>query len=63
MILLKGANNSRKGQLALPTGISAGLFESASVTIQLVGSDAPQCFSMTLDKIKKQQSHSFKAVK
>ena len=63
MILIKGANNSRKGQLELPTGISAGLFESDSVTVQLVGSDAPECFSMTLGKIKKQQSHSFKAVK
>ena len=63
MILIKAANNSRKGQLSLPTGISAGLFEAESATIQLFGSDAPQCFSMTLDKIKRQDSHAFKAVK
>ena len=68
-ILLKGANNGRKGRLALPTGIAAGLLDSESVTIQLVGSEAGgggyegMCFSMTLDEIKKQEADRFKALK
>ena len=63
MILLKGGNNSRKSQLDLPTGIAAGLSASASATLQIVGDDAPACFSLTLDKVKKQEADFFKAVK
>jgi hypothetical protein len=63
MILLKAANNSKKSQLDLPTGISFGLSDSASATVQLFGNDAPACFSLTLGNVKKQEVHMFKAVK
>ena len=63
MILLKAANNSKKSQLDLPTGISLGLSNSTSATIQLFGNDAPSCFSLTLENVKKQEVHMFKAVK
>jgi hypothetical protein len=62
-ILLKAANNSRKSQLDLPTGISLGLSNSTSATIQLVGSEAPACFSLTLGNVKRQGDAMFKAVK
>ena len=61
MILIKAANNARKGQLALPTGIAAGLTDTASVTVQFRGNDAPHCFSMTLENVKKQETDLFKA--
>ena len=63
MIMLKAANNSKKSQLGLPTGIALGLSNSTSPTIQLVGSDAQACFSLTLGNVKKQKVDMFKAVK
>ena len=61
-IQVKAANNAKKGQLALPTGIAAGLTTATSVTLQVVSSDA-QCFEATLDQVKKQDTGFFKAIK
>lgn len=55
---VQAANNAKKGQLAMPTGIAAALQESASATLQVVSSDA-QCFSVTVDEIKKQAANAF----
>ena len=63
MIMLKAANNSKKSQFDLPTGIALGLSNSTSPTIQLFGSDTQSCFSLTLGNVKKQEVDMFKAVK
>lgn len=57
-IQVQAANNAKKGQLAMPTGIAAALQASASATLQVVTSDA-QCFSVTVDEIKKQAANAF----
>jgi hypothetical protein len=49
----KGAN--------LPDGIAGGLQSATAVTVQLHGSDAPQCLSVTAITIKKQTATLFKA--
>jgi hypothetical protein len=55
--LLKGSGSS------LPTGITAALQSASSATVQLIGSRAPQCLSVTLTDIKKSEVDSFKAKK
>jgi hypothetical protein len=66
-ILYKGgaADKSKalfKGKgAALPDGIAAALQTSTSVTVQLRGDDAPECLSITVSDIKKQESNFFKA--
>jgi hypothetical protein len=61
-LLFKAGNNASKGQTAMPTGIAAALSSTASVTVQMRGSDAPaECFSSTLTEIVTQESNSFKA--
>ena len=63
MILLEAPDNSRKSQIDLPTGISLGLSDATSATIQLLGSDTPACFSLTVENnVKKQEAYMFKAV-
>ncbi len=57
-IQLQAANNAKKGQLSLPTGIAAALQASTSATLQVVTSDA-QCFAVTMDEIKKQEADAF----
>jgi hypothetical protein len=61
--LAKGKNNSTKGQLSLPTGVVEALSGSASVTVQLIGSDAPKCISVTLATVLKDDGVQFKAKK
>ena len=60
---IKGANDAAKGQLALPVGLATGLASSASATVQLFGSDSPECLSLTVDDIQKQTNDFFKAKK
>jgi len=68
-ILYKGgaAGSSKalvKGRGAgLPDGVAAALLSSASATVQLHGSDATQCLSLTVTDIKKQEADFFKAKK
>lgn len=68
-LLLKGgaAGSSKvilKGKGAnLPDGIPAELQTTTNVTVQLHGSDAPQCLSITLNDIRKQVGDIFKAKK
>src|SRR5262245_20910422 len=62
-VQIKGANNAAKGQLSLPTGLAAGLASSSSATVQLFGSDPPECISLTVDDITKQETDFFKATK
>jgi hypothetical protein len=45
----------------LPLPIAASLTSAASVTLQLRGSDAPLCFSVTLADVKNQEADFFKA--
>ena len=45
----------------LPLPIAGSLTTAASVTLQLRGSDAPQCFSVTLAEVKNQEADFFKA--
>lgn len=66
-IMLKGGTSSKAlikaagPQPPLPAGIAAALSTTTSVTVQLHGSDAPQCLSTTLSTIKKQTATFFKA--
>lgn len=62
-VLAKGKNNERKGQMQLPTGAAAALSGSTSATVQLFGSDAPVCISMTLTNVTKNTGDQFKAKK
>lgn len=61
-IQVQAANNDKKGQLSMPTGIAAALQGSASATLQILTSDA-QCFEVTVDEIKKQEADFFKGIK
>jgi len=60
-VLAKGKNNSAKGQFYLPTGVVAQLMGSSRATIQLFGSDAPKCLSVTLTTVLKDDGVQFKA--
>jgi hypothetical protein len=55
--LVKGAGSS------LPVGIAAALQNATSATVQLRGSDAPKCLSVTVTEIKKHDPTFFKAKK
>lgn len=59
-VQLQAANNEKKGQLEMPTGIAAALAASPSATLQVLSSDA-LCFEATLDQIKKQTPTLYKA--
>lgn len=61
-IQLQAANNAKKEQLAMPTGIAAALQSATNVTLQVRASDA-QCFSVLIDEIKKQEADAFKGAK
>jgi hypothetical protein len=68
-ILYKGgmAGKSKalvKGRGAgLPDNVADGLLSSTSATVQLRGSNAPKCLSLTVTDIKKQDANNFKANK
>ncbi|MGH7790607.1 MAG: hypothetical protein ACRERC_27345 [Candidatus Binatia bacterium] len=47
----------------LPPGLAGALQSATSATVQLRGDDAPQCLSLTVTDIKKQESDFFKAKK
>jgi hypothetical protein len=59
-LAVKGKNNSDKGQTSLPTGVAAAFTGSATATIQLRGSDAPQCFTCAVTT-SKDEGGKFKA--
>jgi hypothetical protein len=69
LILIKGGAAGQSKALVkaggsnLPGGITAALQSSTNATVQLRGSDATQCLSVTLTDIKKQDSNTFKAKK
>ncbi len=48
--VVQGKNNSPKGQVALPTGVVAGLAGGLSVTVQVLTNE--ECFSATLGDVK-----------
>jgi len=52
-------NNAKKGQMSLPTGVTDRLVGATQVTVQ-VRADA-QCFSATLDEVKKNDAEQFQA--
>ena len=56
-VILKGKGPN------LPDGIPSALQTTTSVTVQLHGSNAPQCLSITLNDIRKQVGEIFKAKK
>jgi hypothetical protein len=58
---LKAKNAASKGQTQLPTGIAAALAGSTRATVQVHGSDLPQCFSATLDDVSSADPALFKA--
>jgi cysteine-rich repeat protein len=60
-ILVKAANNSSKGQISLPTGITAALAGSTNATVQLFRSDTADCFAATLGTVVKNEADFFKA--
>ena len=60
-ILLKAANDSSKGETSLPTAMAAALAGSASATVQIHGSDTPECFSATLSTVVKDTGNVFGA--
>jgi len=60
-LILKARNVASKGQTALPTGIAAALAGSTQATVQLHGSDLPQCHSAVLGEIVRAEASSFKA--
>lgn len=57
-----GANDAKKGRLALPTGIAAALAGHAHPTIQLVTSDG-FCVGATMTEVKKHDGVEYRAQK
>lgn len=55
-------NNEKKDQLSMPTGVAAALTDTSSVTLQVRANNA-QCFGVTVDQVKKQQTNFFKAIR
>ena len=60
-VIVSGKNNPSKGQISLPTGISAALLNNTQATVQVVTSDA-DCFGVTTDEVKKADGSLFKAL-
>jgi hypothetical protein len=60
-LAFRAGNDSRKGLTSMPTGIAAALAGSTSATVQVHGSDAPDCFSATLGEVVKDTGSIFKA--
>jgi hypothetical protein len=60
-IRLKARNKAARRQTALPTGVTAALASSSSVTVQLVADDAG-CFTATLSRVKRATDTTFRAV-
>lgn len=61
-IQVLAANNDKKGQLSMPTGIATTLQAATSARVQVVTSE-DQCFDVTVDQIKKQDADFFKGIK
>jgi hypothetical protein len=59
-LALSAANNAKKGQTALPTGIAAALADATSVTLQVHTSEGG-CFAAAPSEITKQEADRFKA--
>lgn len=60
-VTLLGGNNAAKGHASLPTGVAAALAGSTRATVQLMGSDAPDCISATLTKVGRNDGVEFNA--
>lgn len=60
---MTGKKRASKGQNALPVGIASRLLGSNSATVQLRGTDLGNCFSVTLDEVKKSTAVFFNAKK
>jgi uncharacterized delta-60 repeat protein len=60
-IAITAANTSSKGQTSLPIGIAAALAGSSGATVQVIGTDAPQCFAVTLTTVLRNAPDLFKA--
>jgi hypothetical protein len=58
--IVKGKNTD-SAPATLPTGVAAALSGSTGATVQLIGSDAPECISTTLSTIVKDDGSHFKA--
>jgi hypothetical protein len=56
---VKAANDETRGQLSMPTGITAALQAASSVNVQFVRSDA-SCFEVVVDEIRSQEPDFFK---
>jgi len=60
-VVVKGKNNSSKGQTSLPMGIASVLSGSSEAIVQIISSDA-DCFGSTLPNVKRADGSTFKAV-
>ncbi len=58
---VRGRNNAPKGQFDLPIGLTDALAGSTSATVQMVGSDAPRCFSATFTDVINNDALMFRA--
>ncbi len=58
---VQAKNNASKYTATLPTGVAADLNGSTSATLQLFGSDAPECISIGLTNVTKDDGVQFKA--
>jgi hypothetical protein len=59
-VTVQAANEAKKDQVELPTGIAAALSGATSATVQVVTSDA-SCTGATLTTVKKADGTQFKA--
>lgn len=60
-VTVLAANHAAKGHAGLPTGVAAALAGSTSATIQLFGSDSPDCFSAGLSDVVRNDGVAFVA--
>ena len=61
-VIVKGKNNSAKGQNSLPEGIALLLLDNTQATVQVLTSDAA-CFGVTTGSVKTADGVSFSAKK
>jgi len=59
--LWQAGNKLKKGQMSMPTGITAALNGETSVTLQLVAASGATCFEAALGTVKKADGVQFKA--
>jgi hypothetical protein len=59
-LAVRGANDTRRGELSLPTGLAGALAGGAGATAQIVASDGA-CFELSATRVKKAQPDRFDA--